>query len=77
MDRDGNKEARHDIAAAKVKVPLTLKKVVDVAIQVHRAAALSQDTMLPVLYAQARFLQIADGPDEVHRRSIARHELRA
>jgi len=77
MDRDGNKEARHDIAAAKVKVPLTVKKVVDVAIQVHGGAGLSQDTMLPVLYAQARFLQIADGPDEVHRRSIARHELAA
>jgi acyl-CoA dehydrogenase len=56
---------------------LTVKKVVDVAIQVHGAAGLSQDTMFPVLYAQARFLQIADGPDEVHRRSIACHELRA
>ncbi|MDN5915087.1 MAG: acyl-CoA dehydrogenase family protein [Pseudonocardia sp.] len=77
MDRDGNKAARHDIAAAKVKVPLTVKKIVDDAIQVHGGGGLSQDTMLPVLYAQARFLQIADGPDEVHRRSIARHELGA
>jgi acyl-CoA dehydrogenase len=75
MDRDGNKTARHDIAAAKVKVPLTVKRIVDDAIQVHGGAGLSQDTMLPVLYAQARFLQIADGPDEVHRRALARHEL--
>jgi acyl-CoA dehydrogenase len=77
MDRDGNKAARHDIAMAKVKVPLTVKKIVDDAIQLHGGAGLSQDTVLPTLYAQARFLQIADGPDEVHRRSIARAELGA
>jgi alkylation response protein AidB-like acyl-CoA dehydrogenase len=40
-------------------------------------AGLSQDTILPVLYAQARFLQIADGPDQVHRRSLARAEFAA
>jgi hypothetical protein len=58
MDRDGNKEARDDIAAAKVKVPLTMKKVVDVCDPGARCGGPSQDT---VLYAQARFLQIADG----------------
>lgn len=77
MDVEGNKAARHDIAAAKVLVPLTVKDIIDNAIQVFGGAGLSQDTILPVLYAQARFLQIADGPDEVHRRSLARAEFAA
>ncbi|MFT4262559.1 MAG: acyl-CoA dehydrogenase family protein [Nocardioides sp.] len=75
MDREGAKAARHDIAKAKILVPGAIKKVIDDAIQVHGGAGLSQDVPLPMLYAQARFLQIADGPDEVHRRSLARHEL--
>jgi len=77
MDRDGAKAARHDIAAAKVKVPATVKRIVDDAIQVRGGAGLSQDTVLARLYAHARFLQIADGPDEVHRRSLARAEFGA
>jgi acyl-CoA dehydrogenase len=77
MDAEGTKAARHDIAAAKVMVPLTVKRIVDDAMQIFGGAGLSQDTILPVLYAQARFLQIADGPDQVHRRSLARAEFAA
>jgi len=77
MDNEGNKEARHDIAAAKIMVPQIVKAVVDNGIQLFGGAGVSQDTMLSVLYAQARFLQIADGPDEVHRRSLAGAEFRA
>ncbi|WP_068268801.1 acyl-CoA dehydrogenase family protein [Aldersonia kunmingensis] len=77
MDVEGTKAARHDIAAAKVMVPLTVKRIVDDAIQIFGGAGLSQDTILPVLYAQARYLQIADGPDQVHRRAIARAEFNA
>lgn len=77
MDTSGNKEARHDIAAAKILVPQVVKKIVDDAIQIHGGAGLSQDTPLAMLYAHARFLQIADGPDEVHYRSMALVELKA
>jgi acyl-CoA dehydrogenase len=77
MDVEGAKAARHDIAAAKVLVPLTVKKIVDDAIQIFGGAGLSQDTPLAMLYSQARFLQIADGPDQVHRRSLARAEFAA
>lgn len=77
MDVDGAKAARHDIAAAKVLVPLTVKRIVDDAIQIFGGAGLSQDTPLAMLYSQARFLQIADGPDQVHRRSLARAEFAA
>jgi acyl-CoA dehydrogenase len=77
MDTEGNKAARHDIAAAKIMVPRVVKEIVDNAIQVFGGGGLAQDTLLPVLYAQARFLQIADGPDEVHRRSLARAEFGA
>lgn len=77
MDNEGSKAARHDIAAAKIMVPQVVKAVVDNGIQLFGGAGVSQDTMLSVLYAQARFLQIADGPDEVHRRSLARAEFKA
>ncbi|MFF0814049.1 acyl-CoA dehydrogenase family protein [Rhodococcus sp. NPDC003318] len=77
MDVEGAKAARHDIAAAKVLVPLTVKKIVDDAIQIFGGAGLSEDTPLAMLYSQARFLQIADGPDQVHRRSLARAEFAA
>jgi acyl-CoA dehydrogenase len=77
MDTEGSKAARHDIAAAKVMVPRTVKHIVDDAIQMFGGAGVSQDTMLATLYAQARFLQIADGPDEVHRRSLAKAEFAA
>jgi acyl-CoA dehydrogenase len=77
MDVEGAKTARHDIAAAKVMVPSTVKKIVDDAMQIFGGAGLSQDTPLAMLYSQARFLQIADGPDQVHRRALARAEFAA
>ena len=77
MDELGSKEARHDIGAAKIMVPQVVKQIVDHAIQVFGGAGVSQDTILSSLYAQARFLQIADGPDEVHKRSLARAEFKS
>ena len=75
MDTVGNKGAAMEIAAIKVVAPETARWVIDRAIQAHGAAGVSQDTPLASLYAHARTLQIADGPDEVHRRSVARGEL--
>jgi acyl-CoA dehydrogenase len=75
MDTVGNKGAAMEIAAIKVVVPQMARTVIDRAIQAHGAAGVSQDTPLASLYAHARTLQIADGPDEVHRRSVARGEL--
>jgi len=75
MDTVGNKGAAMEIAAIKVVAPDTARWVIDRAIQAYGAAGVSQDTPLANLYAHARTLQIADGPDEVHRRSVARREL--
>jgi acyl-CoA dehydrogenase len=75
MDTVGNKGAAFEIAAIKVVAPDTARWVIDRAIQVYGAAGVSQDTPLAYLYSHARTLQIADGPDEVHRRSVARQEL--
>ncbi len=75
MDTVGNKGAAMEIAAIKVVAPEAARWVIDRAIQVHGAAGVSQDTPLAYLYAHLRTLQIADGPDEVHRRTVARHEL--
>jgi acyl-CoA dehydrogenase len=76
MDTVGNRGARTEIAAIKVAVPEMACSVIDNAIQAHGGAGLSQDFPLASLYAQARLLRIADGPDEVHRISVARRELR-
>jgi acyl-CoA dehydrogenase len=76
IDTVGNQGARTEIAAIKVAVPEVTKYVVDRAIQAHGGMGVSQDTPLAALYAQARLLQIADGPDEVHEMVIARRELR-
>ena len=76
MDTQGNKAARMEVSAIKVLVPETARWVIDRAIQAHGGAGLSQDTPLGMLYTKARFLQIADGPDEVHRRSLALAELK-
>jgi acyl-CoA dehydrogenase len=75
MDTVGNKGAAMEISAIKVVAPETACWVIDKAIQAHGGAGVSQDTPLASLYAHARTLQIADGPDEVHRRSVARREL--
>jgi acyl-CoA dehydrogenase len=76
IDTVGNQGARTEIAAIKVAVPAVTKYVTDRAIQAHGGMGVSQDTPLPGLYASARLLQIADGPDEVHEMVIARRELR-
>ncbi|KAI4317550.1 hypothetical protein L6164_025413 [Bauhinia variegata] len=76
LDRLGNKNARGIIAMAKVAAPNMALKVLDMAMQVHGAAGLSSDTVLAHLWATARTLRIADGPDEVHLGTIAKLELR-
>jgi len=76
MDTVGNKHARTEIAAIKVAAPNVALKVIDRAIQVHGGAGVSDDFPLAMMYAHLRTLRLADGPDEVHKRSIARHELR-
>lgn len=76
LDRYGNKEARGALAMAKVAAPNMALHVLDTAMQVHGAAGLSGDTVLAHLYATARTLRIADGPDEVHLGTIAKLELR-
>lgn len=76
MDTVGNKGAHTEIQAIKVLVPSLVQRVVDDAIQVHGGAGVSQDTPLARLWVAARTLRLADGPDEVHRASLARRELR-
>jgi acyl-CoA dehydrogenase len=76
MDTVGNKGARVEISAIKVVAPRLATTVVDRAIQVHGGAGVSQDTPLAFMYAHARTLHIADGPDEVHKMQLARRELR-
>jgi acyl-CoA dehydrogenase len=75
MDTVGNKGAALEISAIKVVAPAVASWVLDRAIQVHGGAGVSGDTPLAQLYASVRTLHLADGPDEVHRRSIARQEL--
>ena len=77
IDTVGAKGARTEIAAIKVAAPRAASYVVDRAIQTHGAAGVSGDTPLAEAWAQLRTLHLADGPDEVHLRSIAREELRA
>jgi len=76
MDTVGNQEARTEIAAIKVAAPRIALKVIDRAIQVHGAAGLTEDLPLAAYYAYQWVLRIADGPDEVHLRSVARAEIR-
>jgi acyl-CoA dehydrogenase len=74
MDTVGNRGARIEVSAIKVAAPELARWVIDRAIQAHGGAGVSQDFLLPELYAVARILQIADGPDEVHHMAIARRE---
>jgi acyl-CoA dehydrogenase len=76
IDRVGAKGARKQIAAIKVVAPNVALAVLDRAIQVHGGAGVSDDTPLASLWATTRTLRIADGPDEVHLRDVARLELR-
>ncbi len=77
IDTQGAKVARKEIAAIKVVVPQMAQAIVDHAIQVHGGAGVSQDTPLASMYAGIRTLRIADGPDEVHLRDIARLEIKS
>lgn len=76
MDTVGNRHARTEIAAIKVAAPEVALKVVDRAIQVHGGGGVSNDFPLASMYAHLRTLRLADGPDEVHKRTIAMRELR-
>ncbi len=75
MDTVGNRHARTEIAAIKVAAPSIALKVIDRAIQVHGGGGVSDDFPLAWTYAHLRTLRLADGPDEVHKLSIARREL--
>jgi acyl-CoA dehydrogenase len=75
MDKAGNKAAKAEIAMIKVKAPNMALKVIDDAVQAFGAAGVSQDTPLAHSWAGIRTLRLADGPDEVHNRSIARMEF--
>jgi len=76
MDTVGNKAAAVEISAIKVAVPNTALRVLDRAIQVHGAAGMSADFPMAAAYASVRALRFADGPDEVHKLTIARRKLR-
>ena len=75
MDTAGNKAARKEIAMIKVAAPNMALTVIDWAIQAHGAAGVSEDFPLAAMYAKARTLRLADGPDEVHRNQIGTLEL--
>ncbi|GHH75107.1 acyl-CoA dehydrogenase [Streptomyces sulfonofaciens] len=77
MDTVGNKGAHTEIQAIKIATPRTVADILDRAVQLHGAGGVSQDFPLAELWAAARTLRLADGPDEVHQRSLARRELRA
>ena len=76
MDKYGNKVARAEIAMIKVAAPNMALAVADRAIQTHGGGGVSSDFPMARMWASQRTLRLADGPDEVHRRTIARLELR-
>jgi acyl-CoA dehydrogenase len=76
MDTVGNKAAATEIAAIKVAAPNIALTIIDRAIQVHGGGGVTDDFPLAMAYAHIRTLRLADGPDEVHKRAIARRELR-
>ena len=76
MDTVGNKAAAVEISAIKVAAPNVALQVIDRAIQVHGAGGVCDDFPLASMYAHLRTLRLADGPDEVHKMTIARRELR-
>jgi acyl-CoA dehydrogenase len=75
MDTVGNQGAHTEIQAIKIATPRAVEEILDKAIQAHGAGGVSQDFPLASLWAHARTLRLADGPDEVHKRSMARREL--
>jgi acyl-CoA dehydrogenase len=76
MDTVGKAEARQEIAMIKVIVPQMMMSVLDRAIQVFGAAGMSDDFPIARMWRDGRAMRIADGPDEVHKMTIARRELR-
>ncbi|MDG4859809.1 acyl-CoA dehydrogenase family protein [Streptomyces sp. T-3] len=76
MDTVGNKGAHTEIQAIKIATPRTVVDIIDRAVQLHGAGGVSQDFPLAELWAGARTLKLADGPDEVHQRSLARREIK-
>jgi acyl-CoA dehydrogenase len=76
MDTVGNRHARVEIAAIKVAAPQMALRIIDRAIQVHGGGGVSNDFPLAYFYAYQRTMRLADGPDEVHKRTIAQRELR-
>jgi acyl-CoA dehydrogenase len=76
MDTVGNRGAHTEIQAIKIATPVTVQWILDKAIQTHGAGGLSQDFPLAAAYAGIRTLRFADGPDEVHKDALARHELK-
>ncbi len=76
IDREGNRSARNDVAMIKVVVPRLQTTVLTRAMQVYGAMGLTPDTPLALLWTWGRALQFVDGPDEVHLRTIARHEMK-
>jgi acyl-CoA dehydrogenase len=76
MDTVGNRGAHAEIQAIKIATPRTVVDIIDKAVQLHGAGGVSQDYPLAELWAGARTLRLADGPDEVHQRSLARRELK-
>jgi acyl-CoA dehydrogenase len=75
MDTVGNQHARIEISGIKFAVPNICLRVVDRAIQVHGGGGVSDDFPLAMMWAGLRTLRLADGPDEVHKLSLARREL--
>lgn len=76
MDTVGNRGAHTEIQAIKIATPRAVVDIIDSAVQLHGAGGVSQDYPLAELWAAARTLRLADGPDEVHQRSLARRELK-
>ncbi|MFF2145941.1 acyl-CoA dehydrogenase family protein [Kitasatospora sp. NPDC058190] len=76
MDTVGNRGAHTEIQAIKIATPITVEWILDKAVQAHGAGGTGQDTPLAQLWAGVRSLRLADGPDEVHKRSLARRELK-
>ena len=76
IDTQGVNDAHNWISKIKATVPNVAIDVIDDAIQMHGAAGISQDFPLATMYANARTLRLADGPDEVHRMVVARNELK-
>jgi acyl-CoA dehydrogenase len=76
MDTVGNQGAHTEIQAIKISTPASVEWIIDKAIQAHGAGGVSQDFPLAELWAAARMLRLADGPDEVHKRSLAHRELK-